>query len=55
MKFLNDLNINENSLKNGRFEEVSSLPSTNLFVGRQVVYNNKIKMIYGKYNIKSKE
>lgn len=42
MKFLNDLNINENSLKNGRFEEVSSLPSTNLFVGRQVVYNNKI-------------
>lgn len=42
MKFLNDLNINENSLKNGRFEEVSSLPSTNLFIGRQVVYNNKI-------------
>lgn len=35
-----DIDLNANSLLNGGFEAVSSLPQTNLFKGRQVMYQN---------------
>lgn len=35
-----DLNLNGGKLLTAGFEEVNSLPTTNLFVGRQVNYNN---------------
>lgn len=42
MKFINDINLNTNTINKGSFEIVTTLPNTDLFVGRQVVYNNKI-------------
>lgn len=36
------IDMNKNSLKNAGFEVVTTLPTTNLFVGRQVTYNGKI-------------
>ena len=35
-----DFNLNGGKLLTAGFEEVNSLPTTNLFVGRQVTYNN---------------
>lgn len=42
MKFINDVNLNTNTISKGSFEVVTTLPNTDLFVGRQVVYSNKI-------------
>lgn len=42
-----DIDLRGNSIQNGRFEEVSSLPTTNLFVGRKVCYGGKDYMYNG--------
>jgi hypothetical protein len=42
MKFINDVNLDTNTISKGSFEVVTTLPNTDLFVGRQVVYNNNI-------------
>lgn len=39
--YYTDINLNNNKIQNGAFEVVSSLPTTNLFVGRKVCYGGK--------------
>src|SRR5574344_958736 len=41
MKNLSNLDLVENYVLRGGFEVVSSLPTTNLFVGRKVCYDGK--------------
>lgn len=48
MKFLNDIDLNGNSIKNGRFENLSEDPVTNLVVGR--IYYNTTLNIHKLYN-----
>ena len=43
----NDIDFKNKSLKNGGFEVVDTLPTTNLFVGRKVCYNGKDYMYNG--------
>ena len=44
MKFVTNLNLNENELQNGKFQVVASDPSTNNFEGR-LVYNSTEKTL----------
>lgn len=44
-KFVSDLDLSNNHIVNGGFEEVSSLPTENLSIGREVIYNNE-KYVY---------
>lgn len=39
MEIYDHINMNSNSINNGKFESVSSLPTSNLFKGR-IVYNS---------------
>lgn len=39
MEIYDHINMNSNSINNGKFEPVSSLPTSNLFKGR-LVYNS---------------
>lgn len=39
MEIYDHINMNSNSINNGKFESVSSLPTSNLFKGR-LVYNS---------------
>ena len=42
IKFLQNIDAETNKLEKAGFEDVNSLPTTNLFVGRQVLYNNSV-------------
>ena len=44
MKFVTNLNLNQNELQNGKFQVVASDPNTNNFEGR-LIYNSTEKTI----------
>lgn len=47
IKFLQNIDAERNKFEEAGFEVVNALPTTNLFVGRQVVYNGRIYVYNG--------
>ena len=48
IKFLQNIDAERNKFEEAGFEEVNALPTTNLFLGRQVMYNGE-KYIYSTF------